>query len=200
MPASPGSAVRKCSVQTSTLFEYTPMSRTAYDSPELATAFVKGSVENELVQIECIESSDVVAIPIGVLPDLINFLSRVIDTGRRRAFRVPVPHSEELGLTLVIDGVDHVAVAKDLSFIGIGISCRESQYPLKLEDGCRIRIRYGADTIEVEGVVKNCSDRLIGIEFPSCLTGNEPTPPEELRRIVQALQLAYIRRLRAEAG
>lgn len=174
------------------------MTPIAYDSPELCTDRLTGSVENDVVHLRCLESGAELTLPLDALPSLVDFLDCAIASGRRRAFRVPVSSRENLRLTLLIKKNAYKAVAKDLSFIGVGIDCRQKHLPLDINDRCRIRIEYRQRVVEVAGIVKNRSERMIGIEFPSCLTGNEPTPPEDLRQIVQTLQLSYIRGIRAE--
>ena len=156
---------------------------------------VLGVISSDALVLETPENAERISIPGGVLPELIEFIQGVLAADRRRAFRVP---TTDLGLEIQVrsEGKEIAAEARDTSFIGCRVKLDGETFLQKL-DTVWVTIAFDGDSMELEGIVRRIENGFMGLEFPECLSGGEPDPPDELRQLVANLQLRYIRARRA---
>ncbi len=167
-------------------FELGPMS--SFDSSSLTAVREAGTIV-----LKSVDGDTVCAVPVSVLPSLIEYLQSVLNTDRRRAYRVPVTH-EDLDVTLTWNGLDIPVTPVDLSCISVGLRSTGAPPDAAIDDDVTVSLRHGSHHVVVDGLVKRNSNGAIGIEFPSFLTVNEPTPTEPMRALVAAVKVCYIKR------
>lgn len=139
------------------------------------------------------EADRLLTLPVSVLPDLIQFFESTLQSGRRRAFRVPV---DGLDVNFTVSAESRIleGTPRDIGMIGIGLSSQET---VSIGEEVSVLLQHEDVQITIRGIIKAVFNGTIGIFFPDCETDGEITPPEELRRLVSAVQIKYIRKIRA---
>ena len=155
---------------------------------------IAGVVSDDSVVLRAHDGVQCIAIPRAALPELIQYFENVLNSGRRDPVRISVS-DVDLRITLTWKESVIPVVPRDISVIGVGVEAGQDQLEMQVDDSVLVDLRYEDQSIVLDGVVRHCTDNTIGISFPSCITDDEPDPPETLRDIVAAVQRQHVERL-----
>ncbi len=162
----------------------------------MTTEALVAEAGDRLVTLTSPDGSHSFSLPLEVLPDLMNFFEEVMNTGRRKDFRVPLT-ALDTSATVTMGGRTYPVTARDISQSGFGFIRGKSMPDVPRDSEVMVQLRYDTHEVKLDGRVVFLKDDRVGVWFPGSFVAGELSPPEPLRQLVAQAQREFVRNLRA---